>query len=98
MSQALPSPNSNPGKTRQNVKLARLPPDAVEAVEREIEWARSSLSHPIALIPENPTAASRDRRGGLTSWQAQRTISLINQQRRPPFAELAANLNLVQSH
>jgi AraC family transcriptional regulator len=100
MSLVPPSPHSIPSEHGRNAILARLLSDAVAALERDTERVRTSLSRAVALVEEAPASASCNRRGSLTSWQAQKTISLIDEQLEEGTrnTELAANVRLSQSH
>ena len=78
MSLAPPSLRSVPGEPRQNGILARLLSDSVEALELDIERARTSLLRAVALVGERPASDPCTHQGGLASWQAQRAIAPID--------------------
>jgi AraC family transcriptional regulator len=100
MSLALPSPRPIAGEPGRNAILAHLLSDAVEALERDTERARASLFRAVALVGEMPASPPGARRGGLASWQAKRTIALIDEHLEggTRITELAAHFNLNQSH
>jgi AraC family transcriptional regulator len=100
MSLVYASPGSNLSEPGRNAILARLLSDAVEALECDTARARASLFRAVALIGETPTSAPNTRRAGLAPWQARKTIALIDERLggRAWVTELAANVNLSQSH
>ena len=100
MSVDLPSLRSIPGESARNAILARLLVDAAEALEGDTERARASLARAVALVGDTPASAPNARRGGLASWQAQRTTALIGKHLHggARIGELAANLRMSRSH
>ena len=100
MSLVYAPPGSDLSEPGRNAILARLLSDAVEALECDTERARASLFRAAALIGETTTSVLNSRRAGLAPWQAKKTIALIDERlcRRAWVTELAANVNLSQSH
>lgn len=100
MSLVLPAPRSVPVEPGRNAILAHLLCEAAEALESDTGRARASLFRAVALVRQTPTSAQDARRGGLASWQAQRTMALIDEHLagRTGILQLAANVRLSQSH
>jgi AraC family transcriptional regulator len=100
MSLVLSPPGLIAGEPGRNAILVRLLSDAVEALERDTERARASLIRAVALVGETPASTPGVRRGGLASWQAKRTVVLIDEQLESAtrITGLAAHLRLSQSH
>jgi AraC family transcriptional regulator len=100
MSLILPSPGSIRSEPGRNAILARLLSDAVEALECDAERARAALFRAVALVGETHTAATSTCRGGLASWQAQRTMAFIDEHLEggTRIIELAGNVRLSPSH
>jgi AraC family transcriptional regulator len=93
-------PGSSLTEPGRNAMLARLLTDAVEALECDTERARASLSRAAALIRETIPSVTTSRKAVLAPWQVKKTIALIDERLcgRTWVTELAANVNLSQSH
>jgi AraC-like DNA-binding protein len=101
MNLALPSSRFIPRKPSRDAILTRLLSDAVEALERDTERARTSLFRAVAMVEETPASASGPRRGGLASLQAKRALAQIDEhlaESGTRITELAAHVRLSQSH
>jgi|SRR5579859_2440975 len=100
MSMARPASRSIPEGPSRNAVLSVLLLDAVEALERDTERARSSLLRAAALVKEEPASVPGVRRGGLAAWQARTVVTLIDDQLEDGarVAELAAKVRLSTSH
>jgi AraC family transcriptional regulator len=87
-------------ESSRNAILTRLLADAVEALECDTRRARASLFRAVALVGEASTSASNGHRGGLTRWQAERTIAFIDEDLggRARLTQLASNVSLSQAH
>jgi AraC family transcriptional regulator len=94
------APHRIPSEPERSALLACLLSDAVEALERDTERARASLFRAVALVAEMPAGSSGTRRGGLTPFQAKRTVSFVEEsiEKSPCLDELAINVGFSRSH